>query len=315
MPAAASSSRSAQAEVQRACASRATWPGTRERHGLTLRGHTARRRASRRRETGFATRPRIIAAVSGSRSSWDPVAGWYDATVGIRGSPHHRKAAIPTVMQLAEVRRGERVIDVGCGQGVLAHHVLKAGGQYLGIDASLAMVRLARKRRGDDGMFEHGDARDLVGTTSAEPASFDVAVYLLSIQDMDPLDEVFASVAQVLKPGGRVVIFMVHPAFRAPRGSGWGFDPKRKLTYRRVERYLTPASVPMKEYAEVRKGAPRGATISFHRPLMDYVNALARAGLRLDAMVELPDPVVDDRSRSNPEVPLFVALRARLQDH
>ena len=274
-----------------------------------------RRRASRRRETGFATRPRIIAAVSGSRSSWDPVAGWYDATVGIRGSPHHRKAAIPTVMQLAEVRRGERVIDVGCGQGVLAHHVLKAGGQYLGIDASLAMVRLARKRRGDDGRFEHGDARDLVGTTSAEAASFDVAVYLLSIQDMDPLDEVFASVAQVLKPGGRVVIFMVHPAFRAPRGSGWGFDPKRKLTYRRVERYLTPASVPMKEYAEVRKGAPRGATISFHRPLMDYVNALARAGLRLDAMVELPDPVVDDRSRSNPEVPLFVALRARLQDH
>ncbi|HEX7001889.1 MAG TPA: class I SAM-dependent methyltransferase, partial [Trueperaceae bacterium] len=219
-----------------------------------------------------------------------------------------------TVMRLAELRRGERVIDVGCGQGVLAHHVIKAGGEYLGVDASVAMVRLARKRRGAEGAFEHGDARDLVGSTSARPGSFDVAVYLLSIQDMDPLAQVFASVAQVLKPNGRVVIFMVHPAFRAPRGSGWGFDPQRKLVYRRVERYLTSASVPMKEYAEVRKGAPRGATISFHRPLMDYVNALSAQGLWVDAMDELPDPVKDDESRSNPEVPLFLALRARRAD-
>ncbi|HEX7001189.1 MAG TPA: class I SAM-dependent methyltransferase, partial [Trueperaceae bacterium] len=145
--------------------------------------------------------------MKGGRSSWDPVAGWYDATVGVRGSPHHRKAAIPTVMRLAELRRGERVIDVGCGQGVLAHHVIKAGGEYLGVDASVAMVRLARKRRGAEGAFEHGDARDLLGSTSAQPGSFDVAVYLLSIQDMDPLAQVFASVAQVLKPNGRVVIF------------------------------------------------------------------------------------------------------------
>src|SRR5690606_10838791 len=88
-------------------------------------------------------------------------------------------------------------------------------------------------------------------------------------------------------------------------------DPKRKLTYRRVERYLTAGAVPMKEYAEVRKGAPRGATISFHRPLQDYVNALAAEGLWVDALVELPDPVKDEEGRSNPEIPWFVARRAR----
>ncbi|HEX7040993.1 MAG TPA: class I SAM-dependent methyltransferase [Trueperaceae bacterium] len=249
--------------------------------------------------------------MKGRGSSWDAVAGWYDATVGVRGSPYHRRAAVPTVLRLAELRPGERVIDVGCGTGVLAFHVLKAGCEYLGVDASAAMVRLARRRRGEEGRFEQGDARDLAGTTSARPGSFDVAVFLLSVQDMDPLEEVFASTAEVLREGGRVVLFMVHPAFRPPRGSGWGYDPKRKLTYRRVERYLTPAAVPMKEYAEVRRGAPRGATISFHRPLQDYVNALAGAGLWVDAMAELPDPVKDEAGRSNPEVPLFLALRAR----
>lgn len=269
-----------------------------------------------------AMRGRDRGANSGAgRSSWEQVASWYDATVGIRGSPHHRKAAIPTVMSLAEVAPGELVLDVGCGQGVLAHHVLKAGGRYLGVDASEAMIKLARRRR-EGVAFEVGDARDLTGTTSVGEGSVAVAVFMLSLQDMDPLEKVVASATQTLVQGGRLVVFLVHPAFRPPRASGWGYDPQRKLTYRRIERYLTPAAVPMKEYSEAqtrrgRSGAPdtdrrqRGATISFHRPVQDYVNALASAGLFTDAMVELADPVKLDERESNPEVPLFLGIRAR----
>lgn len=255
-------------------------------------------------------------------SSWQSVAGWYDRTVGVRGSPHHRKAAIPTVMRLADLAPGELLLDVGCGQGVLAHHVLKAGARYLGIDASEAMIKLARRRR-EGVAFEVGDARDLIGTTSVAAGSVAVAAFMLSLQDMDPLDQVVASAAATLGAAGRVVLFLVHPAFRPPRASGWGHDQQRKLTYRRVERYLTPAAVPMKEYSEALarsdRGAAgagggsgqRGATISFHRPVQDYIAALAKAGLWVDALVELPDPVRSDERESNPEIPLFLGLRAR----
>lgn len=237
------------------------------------------------------------------------MANWYDATIGIRGSPHHRKVAIPAVMHLADPRPGELLLDVGCGQGVLAHHVLKAGARYLGVDASAAMIKHARKRR--EGVeFEVGDARDLVGTTSVQPKSCAAVVFMLCVQDMDPLDQVMASAAKVLAPGGRLVLFMVHPAFRAPRGSGWGFDPQRKLVYRRIERYLTPSAVPMKEYSEVG-AAQRGATISFHRPLQDYVAAVTGAGLVIDALQEFADPVGEEHERGSAEIPLFLALRAR----
>ncbi len=237
------------------------------------------------------------------------MANWYDATIGIRGSPHHRKVAIPTVMRLADPRPGDLILDVGCGQGVLAHHVLKAGARYLGVDASAAMIRHARKRR-EGVSFEVGDARDLAGTTSVDPISCAAVVFMLSVQDMDPLDQVVASAADVLAPGGRLVLFMVHPAFRPPRGSGWGFDPQRKLPYRRIERYLTPSAVPMKEYAEVGAG-PRGATISFHRPLQDYFAAVTAAGLVVDALEEFPDPVGEEKERGSAEIPLFLAVRAR----
>lgn len=237
------------------------------------------------------------------------MASWYDATIGIRGSPHHRKVAIPAVMRLADPRPGELLLDVGCGQGVLAHHVLKAGASYLGIDASAAMIRLARKRR-EGVSFEVGDARDLAGTTSIEPGSCAAVVFMLSVQDMDPLPQVIGSAAEVLAPGGRLVLFLVHPAFRPPRASGWGFDPQRKLHFRRIERYLSPSAVPMKEYAEVGAG-PRGATISFHRPLRDYFAALTAAGLVVDALEEFPDPVGEEHERGSSEIPLFLALRAR----
>lgn len=255
-------------------------------------------------------RARGTAPAKAGGSSWHAVAEWYDATVGVRGSPHHRKAAIPTVMRLAAPAPGELVLDVGCGQGVLAHHVLKAGGRYLGVDASEAMIGLARRRR-EGVAFEVGDARDLCGTTSVTPGSVAVAVFMLSLQDMDPLEQVMASVALTLAPGGRVVIFLVHPAFRAPRGSGWGYDEARKLVYRRVERYLSPAAVPMKAYAEVSK-ARSGTTISFHRPVQGYVAAITAHGMVIDALEELADPVTFSDRADSQEIPLFLAMRARL---
>jgi len=93
-----------------------------------------------------------------------------------------------------------------------------------------------------------------------------------------------------------------------------GDDPakSRKLTYRRVDAYLTPMDVPMKS---VGGSAP---TRSFHRPLSDYVNGLAKYGFAIDAMREPGDLPEDERPGKRPargkadiEIPLFLALRAR----
>ncbi|MEX2535887.1 MAG: methyltransferase [Trueperaceae bacterium] len=202
----------------------------------------------------------------------------------------NRKAGIPTILRLAQLRRGERVLDVGCGQGVLAPHVLAAKGSYLGVDASPRLLALAQKFHGEEARFVLGDSRDLLAVAGVSPESFDVAVFMLSIQDMDPLDGVVGSVSSVLRPNGRLVIFMTHPCFRVPRRSGWGYDRSRKLTYRRVDSYLSESGVPMKAYSDVTPHA-RGATLSFHRALTTYVNTLARYGLTVDHLDELADPL------------------------
>jgi SAM-dependent methyltransferase len=233
--------------------------------------------------------------------------------MGVEGSEHHREVAVPTLLSLLAPQPGENILDIGCGQGVLAPYVVEAGARYTGIDASPRLLDIARRRHGKQGRFLLGDACDLEAVQGLLEGSYDGATFLLSIQDMDPLERVLASAAWALKPGGRLVALLTHPAFRVPRQSGWGWDEGRKLQYRRVDRYLTPLPVPMKSIDGSRP------TRSFHRPVSAYVNGLAACGLAVDSMLEVPAHRVkspragDDKAAelARREIPLFLALRAR----
>ena len=257
--------------------------------------------AQRKRNTRLASR------------SWDPVAAWYAGWVGTAGSDHHRRLALPALLALLEPAPNERVLDLGCGPGVLAPAIARAGGRYTGVDSSSRLIAFARRHHAASGQFLHGDATALDVVPPLRAASFDAVTFLLSIQDIDPLDGALASTAWALREGGRVALLMTHPCFRVPRQSGWGWDASRRLHFRRVDRYLTRLDVPMKRYGAGR----RGATRSYHRPLEAYVNGLAAHGLLVDRLQEIPlasDAPTLPRRRAlgiaNREIPLFLALRA-----
>lgn len=244
-----------------------------------------------------------------SSRSWDPVADWYTGWVGAGGSDHHRTLAIPALLDLLQPAEGERVLDIGCGPGVLAPHVARAGARCTGVDASRRLVRFARRHHGDSGRFVVGDATRLEESTELQAGAFDAAVFLLSIQDIDPLDEALASAAWALRDGGRIVLLMTHPCFRVPRQSGWGWDEGRQLRFRRVDSYLNRLAVPMKTHGG-------GATRSYHRPLTAYVNGLAECGFFVDRIHEIPRPSdapgpnTRAERRASEEIPLFLGLRA-----
>jgi SAM-dependent methyltransferase len=248
---------------------------------------------------------------------WDDLAEWYNGWVGKDGSKYHNKLAIPTVLDLLKPQAGERILDVGCGQGVLSPHISQAGADYVGIDVSEKLLELAEQHHGGDSTSDKTVTFKQMSSTQLhthfEPESFDAAVFMLSIQDMNPLPPIFKSAAKVLKPGGRIIILMIHPAFRIPRQSAWGEETGRKIKYRRIDRYLTPLDIPRKEYP----GRKSGVSISFHRPISTYVNELAAQGLAVTQMVEIaPENVMDKPNRTraeiraDEEIPVFMGIQA-----
>ncbi len=61
------------------------------------------------------------------KTDWGDVAQWYDQLVGESGSEYHQKVVLPGTMRLLNAQKGESVIDIACGQGVLCRLLEKTG--------------------------------------------------------------------------------------------------------------------------------------------------------------------------------------------
>src|ERR1700704_1482012 len=100
------------------------------------------------------------------------------------------------VLDLLKPMPGERILDLGCGDGVLTEKIAAAGASVVGIDASADMVVAAQKR----GL----DARVADGTRLTFANEFDAVFSNAALHWMkDVPDAVIAGVALALKPGGR----------------------------------------------------------------------------------------------------------------
>ncbi|HEX8325780.1 MAG TPA: class I SAM-dependent methyltransferase [Tepidisphaeraceae bacterium] len=241
-------------------------------------------------------------------TDWSDVAAWYDALVGEAGSEYHRHVVLPGVLRLLDAQAGQKVLDVACGEGVLCRLLRERGVETTGIDAARELIAAAKKK--GDGDYRVGDARDL---SKLPAAIYDAAACVLAIQNIHPVRPVFDGVAHCLKPLGRFVVVMMHPAFRGAKESHWGWDEQKKVQYRRVDRYLIPRKSPIVAHPGQKES---DYTWTFHKPIEAYVKAARQAGLLVDALEEWPShktsqpgPRQAAENQSRKEIPMFLAIR------
>ncbi len=258
-----------------------------------------------------ASRPRPRGTSGGKTTTdWHGVTEWYDRLVGDAGSEFHQHVVIPGTLRLLAPKTGDAMIDIACGQGVLCRALVERGVEVTGVDAASGLVRAARERGPAAIHYHVGDARDL----SSFPADrFDAAACVLAIQNINPIQPVCEGVARLLKPFGRFVLVMMHPAFRGPKETSWGWDQAANVQFRRVDRYLLPRKTPIVTHPG---SAPDAYTWTFHKPIEAYVKALRNANLLVDALEEWPShktsepgPRAAAENAARKEIPMFLALR------
>jgi len=246
-----------------------------------------------------------------SNAVWDQAAQWYDTLVGLKGSEYQTAVIFPGALQLMQLKRGDRVLDLACGQGVYSRYLSQRKMKVTGLDTSEEMIRFAQSRSDPTIHFEHADAQD---PQALPDKTFDAVVCLLALQNIESLLPVMQNVKRWLKPGGRFVMVTTHPCFRIPRQTHWGWDEQKKIQYRRVDLYGSESAIPILTPPFVDA---ESFTVTYHRPLQSYFQALAEAGLFVDGLEEWASHKTSDpgkrskaENRARQEIPLFMALRA-----
>ncbi|HVT88959.1 MAG TPA: class I SAM-dependent methyltransferase [Tepidisphaeraceae bacterium] len=245
------------------------------------------------------------------KTDWGNVADWYDQLVGESGSEFHREVVLPGVLRLLNAQPGDKVVDIACGQGVLCRILSERGIETTGIDAGEELIRIARERGPASIHYHVADARELEFLPESH---FNSAACVLAIQNINPLQPVFAGVARLLSPGGKFVCVLMHPCFRGPKETSWGWDEKEKVQFRRVDRYLLPRKSPIVTHPGKKTS---DYTWTFHKPIETYVKGLRSAGLLIDALEEWPShkistsgPRAHAENTARKEIPMFLAIRA-----
>ena len=111
------------------------------------------------------------------------------------------RSHLDRVNRLISMRPGDRVLEVGCGQGHLTRALADQGLDIIGIDANPRAPEIAGSK-----LVRHMEAQNL----EFDDGTFDAIVSVHAIEHIPPLEEAFAEMVRVLKPGGEAAF--VYPA-------------------------------------------------------------------------------------------------------
>ena len=219
------------------------------------------------------------------------------------------------------IRRGMKVLDLGCGDGTTALPAARFGAEVLGVDIARNLVEAARRRASDQGLtnckFQQGDASNL---QDLQDRSFDLVVSIFGAMFAPRPNDVAKEMVRVTRAGGRIVmgnwipndptlvaqILKISASYSPPPPEGfvspmlWGVE--KELIAR-----FTAAGVPKENISCERDtytfnfpDAPSRLVDAFRKyygPTMNAFEAADKNGRAADLQKEL-DALFDSQNRS-----------------
>lgn len=197
----------------------------------------------------------------------------------------------PATFKLVGDIKGERVLDLACGEGYNTRILAKKGAKVTGIDFSQKIIEKAREKEAEQNLgitYIVSDAADLKALPSN---SFDMVTCFMSMQDIEHYEKATYEVARVLKNNGRFIFSIPHPCFEkiVKDTEGWRVRNKSSAEDEKEKEpemgsYFN--NVRYEIHWTMERLTQPFKTTSFHRTLSDYSQALHQNGFLISRLIE-----------------------------
>ncbi len=257
--------------------------------------------------------------IAETRDIWNRKAAYWDEYMK-EGNDWHLNLISPAVERLLEVQPGQAILDIACGNGMLARRLAQLGARVTACDFSSEFISRARARsHGFADQIEYlvVDATDRDQLLGLREQRFDGATCTQGMMDMPVIAPLFEAAGRLVRPGGPFVVTLSHPCFNRTGMSivAETVDDdagRHTVTGVKVRNYLTM-------HPEKGGGVPGEPEphYYFDRSLSELLAPAFRAGLVLDGIEEPSfERGAQDSGRlswlSIPDIPPILALRFRV---
>ncbi len=238
--------------------------------------------------SNFYTKAEVRRQKEEGRELWEQKAAFWDALHGDEGNRFHRRLVAPAVERLLELRPGERVLDIACGNGVMARRLAALGGRVTAVDFSPALIEKAQQRgqpAGEPIQYSVVDATDEEALAALGEGQFAAVVCTMALMDMPVIAPLYRAARRLLVENGRFVFATTHPAFNANHVfvAEMADQGGQLVTTTAVKISAYLSIPPVKAGGAVGEPTPH---VYYHRPLYQLLGEAFAAGLVLDALEE-----------------------------
>lgn len=210
------------------------------------------------------------------KKEWDNSAkAWADF---VRTGKDHDRDALnnPAAFGLIGNIKGLTVLDLACGEGYNTRILAKKGPKVTGIDFSPKQIELAKQEEKKDNLGIKYIIMDAANLTGLPDSCFDLVTCFMALQDIENYRKAITETSRVLKPNGRFIFTIPHPCFEKISVNGNRIDA--------ADAYFGETKFPI--HWNMKRLSIPFRTISFHRTLTHYFDAVNKSRLHVSQLVE-----------------------------
>ena len=209
-------------------------------------------------------------------------ATWWDPQ-GPSRPLHEINACRLDFIRQRTVLQAARVVDVGCGGGILTEALARQAGTVAGVDASAEVIGVARAHAAESALSIRYEVLTAEALAAQEPASFDCVVCMELLEHVPDVPSLLRALKDLLKPGGDLFLSTLNRSPRAwletvvaaeyllkllPRGT---HDYRKFVRPRELAALLRAQGLTVREIRGMRYQPWRGRAVLVPDPSVNYL--------------------------------------------